>query len=47
MKEYYYLVGNILVQVRHIFLPNYRLILSLFKSREIWVFWGKKKDFSN
>ena len=38
MGEYSYFVGNILVQVRHVFLLNYSLVLSLLKLRKIWVF---------
>ena len=36
--ECFYFVGNILVQVRHVLLPNYHLVLSLLKPREIRVF---------
>ena len=36
--ECFYFVGNILVQVKHILLPNYHLVLSLLKPREIRVF---------
>ena len=33
--------------VRVAFLPNYPLILSLLKYRNVWVFWNKKKSDSN
>ena len=32
-EEWSYFVGNVLVQVRHVFLPNYPLLLSLLKHR--------------
>ena len=47
MEECSYCVGNILVQVRYIFLPNYPLILSLLKLRSVGVFWNKKKSSPN
>ena len=31
------------MQVRHVFLPDYPLVLSLLKSRGVGVFWNKKK----
>ena len=42
MEECSYFVGNVLVQVRHVFLPDYYLVLSLLKPRGVWVFWNKK-----
>ena len=30
------------MQVRHIFLPNYSLVLSLLKPKGVGVFWKKK-----
>ena len=33
MEECSYFVGNVLVQVRHVFLPDYPLILSLLGSK--------------
>ena len=36
-------VGNVLVQVRHVFLSDYPLVLSLFKLKGVGVFWNKKK----
>ena len=33
MEEYSYFVSNVLVQVRHVFLPDYSLVLSLLKHR--------------
>ena len=43
MEEWSYFIGNILVQVRHVFLPDYPLVLSLLKSRGVGVFWNQKK----
>ena len=42
MEECSYFVGNVLVQVRHVFLPDYHLILSLLKPRSVGVFWNQK-----
>ena len=36
-------VGNVLVQVRHVFLPDYTLVLFLFKPKGKGVFWNQKK----
>ena len=47
MVECSYFVGNILVQVRHVFLLNYPLVLSLLIPRKIWVFWNKKNSNPN
>ena len=33
--------------LKEIVLPNYPLILSLLKYRNVWVFWNKKKSGSN
>ena len=38
-----YFIGNILVEVRHIFLLDYPLILSLLEPKGVRVFWKKKK----
>ena len=38
-----YFVGNVLVQVRHVFLPFYPSVLSLLKPRGVGIFWNKKK----
>ena len=43
MEECSYFVDNVLVQVRHVFLPNYHLVLSLIKPRGVGVFWNQKK----
>ena len=43
MEECSYFVGNILVQVRHMFVLDYPLILSIFKPRVVGVFWKEKK----
>ena len=34
-RKYSYFVGNVLVQVRHIFLPDYYLVLSLLKLKSV------------
>ena len=33
--------------LKEIILPNYPLILSLLKYRNVWVFWNKKKSGSD
>ena len=33
--------------LKEIVLPNYPLVLSLLKYRNVWVFWNKKKSGSN
>ena len=43
MGECSYFVSSVLVQVRHAFLPDYHLVLSLLKLRGVWVFWNQKK----
>ena len=43
MEECSYFVGNVLVQVRYVFSPDYHLVLSLLKLRGVEVFWKKKK----
>ena len=35
------------MQVRHVFLPDYPLILSLLKPRGVGVFWNQKKSGPN
>ena len=45
--ECFYFVGNVLVQVRHVFLPNYPLVLSLLKSRSVWGILEQKKSGPN
>ena len=32
---------------KKIVLPNYPLVLSLLKYRNVWIFWNKKKSDSN
>ena len=39
-----YIVGNVLVQVKYVFLPDYPLVLSLLKPKGVGVFWKKKKN---
>ena len=43
MEDCSYFVGNVLVQVKHVLLPNYHLVLSLLKPRGVGVFGNKKK----
>ena len=43
VKECSYFIGNVLVQVRHIFLADYILVLPLLKLMGVGVFWNKKK----
>ena len=42
MGECSYIVGNVLVQVKHVFVPDYHLVLSLLKPKGVGVFWEKK-----
>ena len=42
MEGCFYFVGNVLVQVRHVFLPDYPLVLFISKLRDAGVFWNKK-----
>ena len=42
VEECSYFVSNVLVQVKHIFLSDYPLLLSLLKPRGVGVFWEKK-----
>ena len=44
VEECSYFVGNVLVQVRHVFLPDYPLVLFLSKPRDVGVFWNKKNS---
>ena len=44
VEECSYFVGNVLVQVKYVFLSNYLLILSLLKPRGVRVFWNKKNS---
>ena len=37
-RESPYFVGNVIVQVRHVFLPDYPLLLSLLKYRGVEAF---------
>ena len=43
MEKCSYFVGNVLAQVKHVFLPDYSLVLSLLKSRDVGIFWNQKK----
>ena len=40
VEECSYFVGNVVVQVKHIFLPDYLLVLSLLKPSNVGVFWN-------
>ena len=40
-----YFLGNVLVGVKVIFLPNYPLVLSIFKHRDVGAFLSKKKKW--
>ena len=43
VEECSYFIGNILVQVRHVFLLDYPVVLSQLKLRGVRAFWNKKK----
>ena len=43
MGECSYFISNVVVQVRHAFLPYYYLVFSLLKPRGVGVFWNQKK----
>ena len=47
MEECSYFVSNVLVQIRHVFLLIYLLVLSLLKLRSVGIFWNKKKSNPN
>ena len=42
MDECSYFIGNVLVQVRYVFLSDYHLVLSLLKPRGVGIFWNQK-----
>ena len=42
MEECSNFIGNVLVQVRHVFLSDYPLVLFLLKPRDVGVFWNQK-----
>ena len=44
MEECSYFVGNVLVQVRYVFLRDNLLVLSLLKPRDVEEVWNKKKN---
>ena len=44
--EWPYFLGNVLVEVRVVFLPDCPLILSLLKYRSIWAFLNQKNEES-
>ena len=44
MEECFYFVGNVVVQVRYVFLRGYYLVLFLLKPRDVGVFWNKKNS---
>ena len=39
-----YFLGNVLVRVRIVFLPNYPLVLSMHKHRGVGIFLNKKNE---
>ena len=39
-----YFLGNVLVRVKIVFLPNYPLVLSMHKHRGIGIFLNKKNE---
>ena len=39
-----YFLGNVLLRVRVVFLPNYPLVLSLYKHRGVRVFLNQKNE---
>ena len=39
-----YFLGNVLLRVRVVFLPNYLLVLSLYKHRGVRAFLNKKNE---
>ena len=43
-KEWLYYLGNVLVGVRVVFLPNYPLVLSLLKHRSVGTFLNQKNE---
>ena len=43
-KEWPYFLGNILVEVRVVFLPDCPLVLSLLKYRSVGIFLNQKKE---
>ena len=47
MGECSYFVGNVLVQVRYVFLLDTLLVLFLLKPKGVGEFWKKKKFGSN
>ena len=47
MEECSYFVGNVLVQIKRVFLLDYLLVLSLLKLRSVGIFWNKKKSNPN
>ena len=42
MVECSYFVSNVFVQVKHVFLPDYPLVLPLLERGDIGVFWNQK-----
>ena len=43
-KEWLYYLGNVLVGVRVVFLPNCLLVLSLLKHRSVGTFFNQKNE---
>ena len=46
-REWSYFIGNILVQLKHVFLPDYPLLLSLLKHKSFRGIFEQKKSDSN
>ena len=44
--EWSYFLGNVLVGVRVVFLPDYPLVLFLLKYKGVWAFLNKKNEES-
>jgi len=47
VKECSYFVGNVLVQIKYVFLQDYHLLLPLLKLRDVGLFYNNKKSGSN
>ena len=47
IREWLYFLGNVLIRVRVVFLPNCPLVLSLLKHRGVGAFFNKKMNIPN
>ena len=43
-REWPYFLGNVLIGVRIVFLPDCHLILSLLKDRDVRIFFNQKNE---